>query len=117
MAKNVTPARRRTTTQESNAPLSAEGTEVTALADPAEVVEGTEGAKINLDEFKGRGPALGNESVTAIVPKAYVLTRDNGEPISYPPGIVEMPRADAAHWWSKAQGVKEYDPSSKAIKE
>jgi len=50
-------------------------------------------------------PDLG-DLVQTIVPKTFTLTRDGGVPITYHAGFVNMPRSDAEHWWSKAQGVE-----------
>lgn len=43
--------------------------------------------------------------VIAVVPKGFELTRDGHVPIKYGPGTQRMPKNDANHWFSKAQGV------------
>ncbi len=79
----------------------------TAINDPAEVVEQTTGDKINLGE---RDTSADGEKVTVIVPKAFVLTLDDGTPLSFLQGTQEMAVEHAAHWFSRAQGVKVYSP-------
>lgn len=46
------------------------------------------------------------------VPKAYKLTLDNGSPVDIHAGVQMMPREMAEHWYSKAQGVVEFDPEN-----
>jgi hypothetical protein len=43
--------------------------------------------------------------VTAIVPKPFKFTCDDGTTIDYDVGVQDMPKKHANHWWSKAQGV------------
>lgn len=79
----------------------------TSLKDSAAVVERTDGDKVSL---KDAVTELSGEQVTVIVPHGFKLTRDSGEPMVYQAGVQEMPIEDAAHWFSRAQGVKVYDP-------
>lgn len=91
--KTAVPARR---------PLS----NTTKLADSAAVVERTEGEKI---DFTAEGDSE-VEMATAIVPKAFTLTLDSHQPVRYEAGTQEMPLAHATHWFSRAMGVKVYQP-------
>lgn len=50
------------------------------------------------------------KKVTVIVPKTYTLVLDNHDPVVYKVGTQEMPVAHLEHWWSKANGVKAYQP-------
>jgi hypothetical protein len=79
----------------------------TSISDPAEVVEKTTGEKITLGE---RDTSADGEKVTVIVPKAFTLTLDDGTPMPFHAGTQEMSVEHAAHWFSRAQGVKVYSP-------
>lgn len=80
----------------------------TAIPDSGEIVENTEGDKIQLTS----STAPDSEAVTVVVPKAFMLTRDDGTPVQYQAGTQEMPLDDAAHWFSRAHGVKVYSPAA-----
>jgi len=79
----------------------------TALTTAGEVNELTSGDKVQLT--KGTDP---QEMVTVIIPKQFILTRDDGSVTTFFAGTQEMGIDDAAHWFSRAQGVKVYDPST-----
>jgi len=49
--------------------------------------------------------AENDDLVTAVVPKAFRLTCDDGKVVEYQVGIQDMPTSHAKHWWSQAQGV------------
>ena len=83
----------------------------TTSTDPADVVEGTTGDKIELSKAGAADPVSSAERVTVIIPSDYILTRDDGAAINYVAGIAEMPFSDAQHWWSRACGVKIYAPA------
>lgn len=80
----------------------------TTIPDAADIVERTEGDKIQLTASK----APDSESVTVVVPKAFMLTRDDGTPVQYQAGTQEMPLDDAAHWFARSVGVKVYTPGA-----
>lgn len=48
----------------------------------------------------------GEELVMATVVKPFRLTLDNYREVVYEPGVQEMPRSHADHWYAKANGVK-----------
>ena len=80
----------------------------TSLADTGAVAERTDGENINLDVEALPAVEQEEEMVTAIVPKTFTLTLDNGQKAEYAQGTCEMPLSHAAHWFSRAQGVKVY---------
>lgn len=80
----------------------------TAIPDSGDIVENTEGEKIQLTASK----APDSEAVTVVVPKAFLLTRDDGTPVHYQPGTQEMPLDDASHWFARSVGVKVYSPGA-----
>lgn len=82
-------------------------TSKTSISDAADVVEKTAGDKINLGE---RDTSNDGEKVTVIVPKSFTLTLDDGTPLPFLAGTQEMSVEHAAHWFSRAQGVKVYAP-------
>jgi hypothetical protein len=48
-----------------------------------------------------------DEQVTVVVPRAFRLTvAGKTDPIHYEPGIYEMPRSHAEHWYSAHHGVE-----------
>ena len=53
----------------------------------------------------------GGKTITVIVPKQFNLTVKPGETFTYYPGVQEMPKAHAEHWYSKHNGVQIYDRS------
>jgi len=79
-------------------------------ADAAEIIEGQGPVKIVLTGSDAAKAELEMEveMVTVIVPKAYTLTLDDGRVLLVPAGIQEMSVDNAAHWFSKAQGVTVY---------
>jgi hypothetical protein len=108
-AKKVAPPPRRPTgdapapkpaTQAAPPPAQTSSTD-----DSGEILETTDGAKIQLEEK----PA-DDDLVTVVVPRAFTLTRDDHTPVAFPAGIQEMPRAYAAHWYAQACGVVIYEP-------
>lgn len=48
------------------------------------------------------------EKVTVVVPKDFALTIDHHHQREYKAGVQEMLVEHAAHWFSRAQGVKVY---------
>jgi hypothetical protein len=93
----------------------------TDLTDPAEVAQQTSGEHIELGRLSSGMAVSPNvtlhgsideEKDTVIVPKSFKLTLDDGAVVHYDEGIGEMPKSHAAHWFSKAQGVKVYVPKS-----
>lgn len=78
----------------------------TTIPDSADIVENTEGEKIQLTATT----VPDSEAVTVVVPKSFLLTRDDGTPVQYLAGTQEMPLDDAAHWFARAAGVKVYTP-------
>lgn len=80
----------------------------TSLGDSGDIVENTEPDKITLGD---QSSVDAEEKVTAVVPKDYTLTRDDGAVVKYYAGTQEMPASDAAHWFSRSAGVKVYTPS------
>lgn len=79
----------------------------TNSTDAADVVEQTTGDAIRLGDRDTSGDG---EKVTVVVPKAYQLTLDDHSPVRYEMGTQEMPVNHAAHWFSRAMGVKVYSP-------
>jgi len=98
-AKKTVPA---TTRRQLTVPESSK----TQIADSGDIVEETTGDKITL----GAQPTTEGEKVTVVVPHAYKLTQDNGVEVRYDAGTQEMLVEHAAHWFSRAQGVKVYSP-------
>lgn len=84
---------------------------LTNIADPALVVQNTTGDAIQAE--KEAVASDSNTTVTAIVPKAFKLNLENGGLIDYEAGVQEMPLHHASHWYSRANGVKVYDPKAK----
>lgn len=86
----------------------------TSNDDPAAVAEQAKPALINLDAEHAAGikpsEVADDPEVTAIVPKGFRLLLDHGETKIYDAGTCEMPRSHAVHWYSRAQGVKIYQP-------
>lgn len=82
----------------------------TDIEDAGEVVEKTEGDKISL----GAPDLPVAEMVTVVVPKQFTLTLDHHHVITYEAGVYEMPEDHASHWFSRANGVKVYEPTKKA---
>lgn len=95
-AKKAAPQRRAI-----NANLS-----TTTTGDSGDIVENTAPDKISLTSDGGADEEL----VTVVVPKAYTLNRDDGAVRRFEAGTQEMSVLDAAHWFSRAQGVKVYAP-------
>lgn len=88
-------------------PQAAEATNTTHIDGAAEIVEATEGEKINLrPSVEDDAPKI--EMCTAVVPKDFILTRDDGSVFKYEAGTCEMSVVDATHWFSRAAGVKIY---------
>lgn len=81
----------------------------TSIQDPGDVAQFTSGEKISL-----AGETTPQEMVTVTVPEAFTLHRDDGTIGVYAAGIQEMGVDDAAHWYSRARGVKVYDPKAKS---
>ncbi len=101
--KTTTPPPRRTSTTSAPPPAS----NTTNIEDSAEVVERTEGDKVNLTAATPR-----NDMVTAIVPKAFMLTLDDHTEVHIAAGTQELPHSHATHWFARAQGVKVYEPKA-----
>lgn len=51
------------------------------------------------------------DTVTATVPKAFILRLDHFREIAFKAGVQEMERAHAEHWYSLANGVQVYKPA------
>lgn len=85
-------------------------TMTTSLADSGAVVERKAIPNITLvgDETVDLG-----ELVTVIVPKAFVLTRDDHSEVHFKQGTSEHHLADVEHWYAQANGVTVYAPDSK----
>lgn len=79
----------------------------TTIADSGDIVEQTRGEQIALTKMS---ETEYEEQVTVVVPTPFTLTRDDGSVKHYSPGTQEMPVPDAAHWFTRAQGVKVYAP-------
>jgi hypothetical protein len=92
----------------STAPKAAAKPATTAIDDASDVVEKTTGERINLGAETLEQDV---EMVTVVVPHRFTLTRDNRTPVTIFPGVQEMSLTDAAHWYSRANGVKVYTPS------
>ena len=56
--------------------------------------------------------ASSEDRLMVTVPKSYTLTLDDGSPVVINAGVQMMPSKLATHWWSKAQGVKLFDPEN-----
>lgn len=52
----------------------------------------------------------GETLVTAMVPRAFVLTLKLGLEVAVPAGLQELPQSIAENWYSKANGVTIYSP-------
>ena len=59
----------------------------------------------------------GEPFVTAVVPRAFVLTLKLGIEVAVPAGLQEMPQSIAENWYSKANGVTVYSPGKQTTKE
>lgn len=59
----------------------------------------------------------GEPLVTAVVPRAFVLTLKFGVEVAVPAGLQELPQSIAENWYSKANGVTIYEPSKPAGEE
>lgn len=55
------------------------------------------------------------EWVTVTVPKAFTLHGDDGRAVTYEAGVQEMPAANANHWYSRANGVQQYNASTMKV--
>lgn len=60
---------------------------------------------------KGEELELSGDTVTAVVPKAYLLRLTHHHVIEVRQGTQSMPREYAEHWWSKANGVTIFKPA------
>lgn len=105
-AKKATVERRPTTKPAVKTPAKLSTTNVASAPD---VVEQTKGDSINLSTEALTGDKV-TEMVTVIVPQTFTLTRAHGDEQTFEAGVQEMSVDDAAHWWSRAQGVKVYTP-------
>jgi hypothetical protein len=76
-----------------------EQTQTGSITDPVEV----EKARVEAIDQSG-----GHETVTVTVPKAFQLRLTAHEVHMFKPGVQEMPRGIAEHWYAKANGVKIY---------
>lgn len=56
----------------------------------------------------------GEPLVTAVVPRAFVLTLKLGVEVAVPAGLQELPQSIAENWYSKANGVTIYAPEKPA---
>ena len=73
-------------------------------------------ARVVVDEAQSQAPqkppfedtVLTSELVTAIIPRRFTLTLDDGAVVVYDAGTREIPRSHAEHWWSRVQGVTIY---------
>lgn len=103
-AKKVAP---QTTARRSiNQPLAVTNElSTTKLDDSGDIVQGTEPDKISLSTTSA---VEYEEKVTVVAPKSFTLTRDDGAVVQYHAGTQEMPVSDAAHWFTRAMGVKVY---------
>ena len=77
---------------------------ITEGATSADLVEASGDVKITLAAAEPEG-----EKVTVIVPNGFTLTRDGHVPKVYAAGVQEMLVDDAAHWYTRACGVKVYE--------
>lgn len=84
----------------------------TRVGSSGEIVENGDEVKVNLATTAG-DDLEDEEEVTVVVPKDFTLTLDNRQQVQYRAGVQEMRLSHAAHWWSRAQGVKVYDPDAK----
>lgn len=83
------------------------------LADDDTVTNGSLRMQSNA-ELEAEEKALASGMVIVSVPKAFELTRDGHVSKKYAAGTQEMPRLDAEHWFSKAQGVTIFTGSATA---
>jgi len=104
-AKKTAAATKAVTTPRRTIPASS----LTSIKDSGDIVEGTDGEKISLPETR-QANETDSEKVTVVVPKAFTLTLDDGGLFRVEAGTQEMPADIAAHWFSRAQGVKVYVP-------
>lgn len=99
----VPTARRQMPTPAATAPSSA--THAAQTPSPADLVEQADKPIINLDTFD----LPEDEMLTVVVPSKYTLTREhNKAEVTFMPGVQEMRKSDATHWWSRANGVAVY---------
>lgn len=71
-----------------------------------------QGMVTNPEAVAAQAEALANEErVIVHSPKAFTLTLDGHVDLHVRPGVQEMAKSVAEHWFVKAQGVKVYDPT------
>ena len=102
MASKNQPAKKAVTRPATRAQLTPQ-----ASGDP--VAKASEAAKLgpmSADEAAKQAEEAGEEMVMATVTKAFRLTLDSYREVVYEPGVQEMPRSHAEHWYAKANGVK-----------
>ena len=59
---------------------------------------------------------LEEEELLVDVPRGYKYTMNDHRVIDILPGVQNMPRSIAEHWYSQAMGVKEFTPPKLAVK-
>lgn len=49
------------------------------------------------------------ELVSVTIPRAFRLAHDDGTHTQYEPGVQDIPKSHADHWYTKAHGVEQND--------
>ena len=80
------------------------------------VAEGEAVVKRNLALVEAE-KAAARDLITVTVPVKFHLTLDTHDVVQYQPGVQEMPRTHAEHWYAKANGVVVYQKQGEAAKE
>ena len=81
------------------------------VADP--VGEPPKESEGGLDELEEEALEVASEVVefvTLTIPKPFKLVLNHGHTLELQPGVQQMERAHAEHWYSRASGVQIYTP-------